>query len=537
MSDEYQLEAPISGDGERTMVMGQLPIPEGIDGGESPFILPADEEKGPNRNLPWIIALSVIGALLVLAAAGLFAARWYYSDKAAPGVTFGQVSVAGQNRDQLTDTVNRAVADSAVTVDGGDGAPVKASLEELGVDVDVDATVDSLLQAKADGSATGVLDGLLADFARINPFSKKDMGLTAEYDESTANTFLTDRFIADDQKAVASSIGYDEASQRFTVSEGRTGRAAKIEAVNQAVSNAIATPGHGASVTLEYEDVKMPVGVDAANQAATEANKRLDNRIVLTNDRDRNFELPVNVVASWIKPTSDLEQGTITLNYDEAAIKEYLAAELPNQLNQEQVDQEDIVDDNGNVILTRVYGVDGVSVKDTDATAGDVIKALQEGDGGLISVKADVTEHKTTQKKVEMRIVVDKSSQTATVYNGSQVVRTFPVCTGTPGAFGETDNGTFSIYLKYSVQDMRGLNEDGSKYLSKGVKWVSYFNGGEGFHTANWNYYGIEHGDPANYGSHGCVNMYEADAQWIYNNCPEGTLVQVVGATPSGPVR
>ena len=60
---------------------------------------------------------------------------------------------------------------------------------------------------------------------------------------------------------------------------------------------------------------------------------------------------------------------------------------------------------------------------------------------------------------------------------------------------------------------MRGYNEDGSKYLSPGVKWVGYFNGGEGFHTADWNYYGIQVGDPAHYGSHGCVNMYEAGRQ------------------------
>ena len=66
---------------------------------------------------------------------------------------------------------------------------------------------------------------------------------------------------------------------------------------------------------------------------------------------------------------------------------------------------------------------------------------------------------------------------------------------------------------------------------------VGYFNGGEGFHTASWNGYGIAHGDPVHYGSHGCVNMYEADAKWIYDNCPEGTVVQVVGAMPSGAVR
>ena len=87
------------------------------------------------------------------------------------------------------------------------------------------------------------------------------------------------------------------------------------------------------------------------------------------------------------------------------------------------------------------------------------------------------------------------------------------------------------------MQDMTGLNDDGSRYLSKGVKWVSYFNGGEGFHTASWNNYGIAHGDPVNYGSHGCVNMYEADSKWIYDHCPQGTIVQVVGSQPSGAVR
>lgn len=140
------------------------------------------------------------------------------------------------------------------------------------------------------------------------------------------------------------------------------------------------------------------------------------------------------------------------------------------------------------------------------------------------------------QKKSEYRIVVDRASQTATVYQNDQAVRTFPVCTGTAGKH-ETDLGTYYIYLKYNVQDMTGLNDDGSRYLSKGVKWVGYFNGGEGFHTASWNGYGIAHGDPVHYGSHGCVNMYEADAKWIYDNCPEGTVVQVVGAMPSGAVR
>ena len=84
---------------------------------------------------------------------------------------------------------------------------------------------------------------------------------------------------------------------------------------------------------------------------------------------------------------------------------------------------------------------------------------------------------------------------------------------------------------------MTGLNDDGSRYLSKGVKWVSYFYGGEGFHTASWNNTASPTATRRTTAPHGCVNMYEADSKWIYDNCPEGTIVQVVGAMPSGPVR
>ena len=232
MSDEYQMDGFSQMDDDRTVAMPPVGDASPMTMGEDAIALPGDEEKPRNTKLPWIITLSVIGALLVLAVAGLFTARWYFSDKAAPGVTLGQISVAGQDRDRLTDTVTRAIADSTLTVADPDGQEIKASLEELGVSVDVDATVDALLNAKTDGDATGVR-ALLSDFARLNPFSKAEIGLSAEYDEYTANTFLTDRFVADDQQAVPSSIAYDAGSQAFTVTEGKVGRAPQLDAVNK----------------------------------------------------------------------------------------------------------------------------------------------------------------------------------------------------------------------------------------------------------------------------------------------------------------
>jgi lipoprotein-anchoring transpeptidase ErfK/SrfK len=201
------------------------------------------------------------------------------------------------------------------------------------------------------------------------------------------------------------------------------------------------------------------------------------------------------------------------------------------------VTQEDIVDTTGAVLVTKTAGVNGVAVKNTGAVAQQVVQALDQGQKADLKADADVTEHDVKQIKSEYRIVVDKSKQTATVYQNDKPIKNFLVLTGRTGSFTQSDNGTFFIYLRYKIQDMRGPNGDGTFYLTKGVKWVSYYNGGEGFHTAYWNYPGIAAGDPTLKGSHGCINMYEQDAKWIFDNCPMGTVVQVIGAQPNGPVR
>lgn len=538
MADEYTLDEFAEPDDAETIAMapitgvggdaaGASGPSGGFAGGTAEHA--AKARGGNHRRLPLIITLCVIGVLLVAAVAGFFTARWYFSDKVAPGVTFGSVDVTGQTRDELTETVNDAISASTVTITDEDGESTTATLEDLGVTIDVDATVDDLLNAKSGDELFGL--------TRVNPFSTVEVGLNAEFDEYAMETYVTDVFVAEDERAVASTISYDSDERMFTVSEGRQGIAAQTDDVASAVEDAIANPGEARSVSVTYADVDMPISADAATQAADEANVRLSNSIVITNGDASEFTIPVDTIASWIVPSNNVEDGTITLTYDEDAIGSYLAEQMPAELDQEMVTQEDMVDSSGNVILTKVEGVNGVTVTSTDDAAEQVLQALTDGQAATIQATVEVTEYDTEQTEVTMRIVVDKSSQTATVYENDEVVRTFDVCTGKPTSFMETDSGTFYLYLKYSVQTMRGTNEDGSTYTTEGVKWVSYYNGGEGFHTASWNSYGIEHGDPANYGSHGCVNMYESDAKWIYDNCPEGTIVQVTGTTPTSAVR
>ena len=481
--------------------------------------------RPPHKRLWLRILLIVLAVLAVAAVAGFFTARWYYQDKAAPGVMFAGASVAGQNSEQLAATVKSAVENTKITVTDSQGNTVTASLKDLGVNVNQKQTVSALIAAKDSNP-----------FVRINPFSKQNVKLSATADKLALSQYLTGKLIPNDSQAIASTIAYDQTSQKFTVTVGRGGQAPVTDNVVKAIDQALDTPGTTRTASITYTQTDMPISEAAATTAADQANAGLGLSITINNGDATTYKIPVATIASWTVTTADPAKGTIAVSYNKQAISDYMNGELGNHLNQTKTNQVDLVDTSGNVIMTKTKGVNGVAIKDTATVADQVYSALSANRSATLTVASDVTKFDTEQQKVTWKIVVDRSKQTATVYNNDQVVQTFNVCTGKTGKH-ETTPGNYFIYLKYQVQDMRGTNDDGSQYLSKGVKWVSYFNGGQGFHTAGWNAAGIASGDPTGHGSHGCVNMNEADAKWIYDNCPDGTLVQVVGAQPTAPVR
>lgn len=496
------------------------------------FALPPESFEGlkvadpaRKRKIAWIVSLSILALLIVLIVSAFFTMRWYFQDRVSPGVTFGNQSVLGQNKDELMKTVNTAVSKSTVTLRDNQGHTVAASLQDLGVNVDVNATVNQLIAAKNNNV-----------FARLNPFMSSEVGLVAKVDKAQLNAYLTKTFVDSEEQAVPANVTYNKETKTFTAVDGKKGRAVQAQPVEQLVDSVIAQPGEPKTVSIQYTNVDMPISFDTAKKAATDANARMSTKVTVSNGDNKTFDIPPDVIAGWITPTLDPGNATISLVVNKQAISSYMANELPKQLNREMVSQVDIVNKAGTVLVTSVEGIDGVTIKNTGDIANQVFNTLTNGQPADIKAQSDVVPFTTTQKESDMRIVVDKSSQTASVYKNDQLIKTFNVCTGSSGSH-ETDNGTFYIYLTYAVQDMTGLNDDGSRYLSKGVKWVSYFNGGEGFHTASWNYNGIAVGDPAHNGSHGCVNMYEQDAQWIYDNCPKGSVVQVIGTQPTGPVR
>jgi len=107
-------------------------------------------------------------------------------------------------------------------------------------------------------------------------------------------------------------------------------------------------------------------------------------------------------------------------------------------------------------------------------------------------------------------IRVDLSEQTVIVYEGDTPVRGFIVSTGLPGT--PTVTGTFHIRMKVRAQRMVGGDPAlGNYYNLPNVQWVQYFYEDYGFHGTYWH---NNFGHPM---SHGCVNMTNADAKWLWD--------------------
>jgi hypothetical protein len=105
-----------------------------------------------------------------------------------------------------------------------------------------------------------------------------------------------------------------------------------------------------------------------------------------------------------------------------------------------------------------------------------------------------------------------------TLWHDGHTVLTSPANTGIAGA--ETELGTFPVFEHIPEGTMSGTNPDGSHYEDPGIKWISYFNGGDAIH----NFDRASFGTPQ---SLGCVELPLQAAAEVWPYTPIGTLVTI----------
>lgn len=142
------------------------------------------------------------------------------------------------------------------------------------------------------------------------------------------------------------------------------------------------------------------------------------------------------------------------------------------------------------------------------------------------------------------RIMISVAEQRLYAFEGDELVFQALISTGIPskrptpnGIPTDTPKGNFSVARKTPSRHMGegNLTSDLEAYELPGVPWVSFFHSdGIGCHGTYW------HDNFGSWMSHGCVNMRNEDAKWVYRwstpvikhsewyRMGRGTLVQVV---------
>jgi lipoprotein-anchoring transpeptidase ErfK/SrfK len=115
-------------------------------------------------------------------------------------------------------------------------------------------------------------------------------------------------------------------------------------------------------------------------------------------------------------------------------------------------------------------------------------------------------------------LVRETLPQSLTLWHSGHVILTSPGNTGIPQS--PTAPGTWPVFEHIPVGTMSGTNPDGTHYHDPGIRWISYFHGGDALHEFPRPSYGTPQ-------SLGCVELPEAAAARVWPYTPIGTLVTI----------
>ena len=465
------------------------------------------KEHKPHRK---VILTGVLFGLFLIILAGYAFLATAYGEKAVPGTHLANHDISGKAKHEIKDEAKYLLGKIELSIAHKDKTVVAKS-EDMGIVLDTDATVDQAVQVGMDRNI----------ISRFNPFSRKEAPLVVSYDFIKFQNFLNEQFSEYVNPPKEPTIVYNEQSELFDVTEGSSGQILNAKSLQGKLDELIHEP-HSDSVTVELSagDPLVPLS------AATEAQEYMNKRVVLAINLNYNGQLLYFVdpwdIAAWADIVPNPKTSEIEIEFDKAKILQFLTNTVAPNLAAAPVDEKILINKEGQELMVVQHGQNGRQPRDMSQLVDQVYNAAVNATN--IEQELDLVEanFKTVRVTVDDTnwIEVNLSNQTAMLWNGTQLLRTFIVSTGV--ANWPTVTGEFRVWYKTPSQTMTGGSRaDGSYYNLDNVQWVSYFYQDYALHGKWWNNI---YGSPS---SHGCVGMTNADAKIVYDFAPVGTRVVV----------
>ena len=376
----------------------------------------------------------------------------------------------------------------------------------MGLSVDANATAQSLLDQQMPSNW----------FARLQWWRNQPTNLAVNVKDSKLKKFVNKHATRTITKFKNANIVIKDG--QVTIKTDKPGEAHTVANANESLKN-LATSMSTETVVLQKQSVEPEIKL-ANIQNAKQKVADLLARKVTVKIESNNFTATKAQIGNWIdiEPVENL--GTIDITVNSGKILDYIDTIAEPYITPAR-DEVVVKKSDGSriVLVPGSSGSDVVNKEDISKQIADNINASKN-----ISVSADVDydDYETVSSAPYAKwIVVNTSEKKLYAYEGNKLVKTYFVSAGAPAT--PTPTGTYRIFSKLRIQDMRGNNVDGSRYFQPDVEWVNYFaSGGYAIHGNYWR--------PASWfgavnSSHGCVGLQNGPAEWVYNWAPIGTPI------------
>ncbi|WP_239539613.1 L,D-transpeptidase [Microbacterium sp. B35-04] len=454
---------------------------------------PAEPKPKKKHTAIWISAAAGVAVLGLVVTSLLLI---------APGTTVAGVAVGWMTPGAAAGAIEQRLAETTVVLTG-DGGDVELTGAELGASVDAQALADAAFAEHPMWNPT-------AWFAQTGAEVEIDTPTAVESLQNAAPDLFTD--------PIDATVAFDTASTSYVSTPAASGSGVDVATVQQALQAAFEAGKASVNVDPVIAEIPAAISTETAADTATKLNGVLSNIGFYVGD-ERTVPVDPAVAASWITLDQG-DDGAIIVDVDEQKIQSVVDT-LPGLVNRDAVNATVVTNSAGKALPNPVSsGVEGRSLDSTDGIAAAFADQLAGGDGVY---QLPVTATPFTTTNLARRIDVNLSTQRATLFENDQVVQSFVISSG--AASTGTPTGNFTVYAYTSITDMGALcyNPNAvNSYCTEDVPWVTWFYPDIAFHGASA--FRSSLGFPQ---SHGCVNMWDDAAKFIYDWSRVGTEVSV----------
>jgi len=471
----------------------------------------------------WLTILFSLTGLLSLVAGVAALTAYAYTNRVPP-----QVMVAGESLGNLSyneaNSIIQATANNLANqplVISLEEATASLTLDELGVELDQAAIFNQL------SYATAPLAWLSPSYWR-QFFTAVNLPIPFAVEEATLLQKI-EATLGINSAARDAEVTVDGAA--LTVRAASNGRSIELERVTSAINQLLAS-GQVEPVALTYVETPPFVSTETAQQVKTE----IESSIQPIHLKFEERPFTIAPLSQYGFVSYQKEAGALKWSIEEAKIRDYLATNVARRLNL-KMQPKTILSTTGEVTFP---GQDGREVQ-LAALTKEVYRTITERitthNQPILIAAASIP---YTEKIVHpdfipglfegLYIDINLTKQRLFVINGQTKLAEYLISSGKRGT--PTPVGLFYIKNKIDLAQSRlypgiwmqkwnalARNPDGSGYEGYGLHRVPCFNASC---TLREN---LGHlGRPA---SHGCVRVADEGADWIYDNAPVGTPVNI----------